>query len=112
MAALDTGGRLSFHLPSLRTAAGFATDGARRELLRRLGELPGMTPRLDVDASYPGGDVDALQGPTALRRLRDLLDWIGAQLASGGGPGAPGATGIQADDGGAVAGAPPAAEPP
>ncbi len=73
--ALWTYGAVEVYFQYLKTKPGFTSDDARKELVRRLNEIPGVDIPADSIARRPSFPILALSEPAAMERFQAALEW-------------------------------------
>lgn len=80
--ALWTYGTVEMYFQHLRGRPVFDAEDARRELMRRLNQVPGVTLPADAIAKRPSFPIAALADESALRAFRDVIEWALEQVRS------------------------------
>ena len=77
-----TYGRVGTQFGTMKSRPPFDDEGRRKELLRRLNEIPGVALPDESVTLYPGIPLAAFQDEGALKKLLAALDWIVAEVRS------------------------------
>ena len=77
-----TYGRVGTQFGTMKSRPPFDDEGRRKELLRRLNEIPGVALPDESVTLYPGIPLAAFQDEGALKKLLAALDWIVGEVRS------------------------------
>ena len=78
--AVYTYGRVEIQFQWIKTRPAFEDEAIRKEFLRRLNEIFGVSMPDDAISRRPRIDLQTLTNPEALQRLFDALNWMVAQV--------------------------------